>query len=371
MAVTNLGRVVGSSISVASEKASGANTKRPVQDYSVTYMLQLDDPCADEYYIGSAADLPYVGQEHPDLPGFWCVSREFTETEEPTLWTCTVNYTTKRSDVSTGKGSQGGGDSGDSSDSGPTATETRPTEPESEDIETPPWLQPGTASYSTTYVSQVVSWAWLCGINSAGSSGVPTLGNKFNWLTDANYYYTWNGSTVSSVTNSAGEPVWFEYDFPAANIELSFAVTTDKAWMAYPQYLGMLNSDTVSITAPIKLTCPPLSLKYKDLSVQQEIHDDGTKYLSITQSFEFIGHPGGHRVPLVDQGSYSWSGGRTPASTLADRVFSVDSEGNPITTNLNGAGGATGLTEGAGTIWWTPVAAVPNFIWFFNNAKVG
>ena len=370
MAVTNLGRVVGSSVSVTNEKATGSNTKRPVQEYSVTYMIQLDDPCADEYFIGTAEGLPAVGEEHPDLPGFFCISREFSETDEPTLWTCSINYTTKRSDVSTGKGSNGGGSGGGSGGTGPDTGKQRPVDPEADAPETPPWLQPGTANYSTTYISRVVNWAFACGVNGAGVTGVPGNGVKFSWLTDANYFYNVNGHTVSSLTNSAGEPVWFEYDFPAATIELSYSVTTDNAFMAYPEYVGMLNYDTVNIAAPINLSCAPLSLKYKDLSVEQEIHDDGTKYLTINQSFEYIGHPGGHRVPLVDQGSYSWSGGRSGSSTTADIIYSVDAEGNPITVNLDGGGAAVGLTGGAGTVWWTPVAAISGFDWFFTNAKV-
>lgn len=381
MAVNNLGRVIGSSISVSNEKAPGARTKRPIQDYTVTYMIQLDDPCADEYFIGTATGLPAVGEEHPDLPGFFCISREFSETDEPTLWTCTVTFTTKRADVATQSSSDngGGGNGGEEQDGG--FDDPNLEEPVEEDNpEAPPWDQPAEISISTTYVTRVNRNAFLCGFSE---SSVPTAvanldpsvakGTTFNWLHTSymkNVQISNRGAalealTLSPMTNSAGEPVWVEYDFPAYNIEITRAVLPDKANNTFPHLIGTLNADPININWPFPIFIPGLSAKYKDLNVSTEIHDDGQKYLVYTQSIEVLPHTGGHRVPIVDQGSFHFDGGRLPASTKSDRVWSVDAEGNPITENLDGAGDDA-LT--AATVWWTIARPVRGFATLFKNA---
>ena len=389
MSVTNLGRIIGSSISVSLEQAEGSNTKRQVQEYNVIYMIQLDDPCADEYNIGNAPGLPVVGSEHPDLPGFYCMSREFSETDEPTLWTCSVVFSTKVGDASTSKKDTPGnnGQGGDPDQDGGFEDPGLPTPVDTTNPDAAPWTQDAEVSITTTYVTRTNKYAF--GISSisgpGGSTAVPQVvnspnpgtakGTTFPWL-DASYCKNVkiDGSggageyiTLSPMTNSAGEPVWVEHDFPAYNIEIKRAILPEKASAIQPHLIGTLNMDAINITWPYPIFIPALAAKYKDCSVQTQVHDDGTKYLIYTQSIEVLPHTGGHRIPLVDQGSFSFSGGRTTSSTAAQRVWAVDAEGNPMVTNLNGAGD---VALDAATAWWTIDRPVRNFEFLFKQADM-
>ena len=378
MAVTNLGRVPGTSISVTREKIEGAQSSRQVQDYTQVYMLQLDDPCDDEYDIGSAAGLPVVGSFHPDLPAFKCVSRDFQETESPDIWTCTVTYSTKRED-NTSKSPSPGQSKDGTENPGPEQQveldpDPKPTQDTVEDPDAPPWEQPAKVNVSTSYVTRKVENAYFLGRDSTGATGVPTSGGKVGaWVGGG--FNDANGYKITNITNSAGNETSFDASFPAFNIQIEYAAVASKSWLAYPDMLGQLNQTAFTLKDPLIMYIAPLSMKYLELNVSNEIWDDGTQYVIIQQTFEVINHTGGHRIPLADVGpnyydtaNASGSGlpGRGQFNTNAQAKWARDIDDQPMQTWLNGYGGQT--NQEAATLWWCPWYTVEGMNHLFTNA---
>jgi hypothetical protein len=355
MAVTNLGRTHQSSVSVRLEGTPPV----PVQNYTQTWLIKIDDPCTEEGYIGTAPGLPAVGQRE-DVGGLtWiCESRDFAEsTSAPGLYTVTVQWTTDASNFKSSSSNQGNENSGGSGGGGagePPGGEVEPItdapledEGGEDDGEKPPWLKAARWSTQTSWFRGRPAYAYYHGftggINDGDNTALYSTGQQRMFVevlnrvgNDPDGYPAYH-----PFMSSNGEPIKnFEAD--AANITYTCkkAVTSKLlARVTQPSALGSCNWRPINmpIFGILYGTC---YIKYAGLSVEESYYED-QQYFDISLQFDTNIKPGGWRTGFYDEGDFYWQGDTEEGwnGVLTYRKVKLGEDGQPARVALNGFGG--------------------------------
>ena len=378
MAVRNLGRTLQSSIEVT---ITGNPPKR-IQTYTQEWLVRLDDPCTEEAYVGSAPGLPIVGQQSPELPSFYCLSRSFKEsTDVPGLYNVTITWSTDMSKFkATGTGSpQSGGGGGNDNYSPEDDSDKQPKDPNADlSPETPPWERPARWSMATTYMKTLATYSIFCGINADGETGNGIFpADSWPW-TSAGDYITRGRDGINykwlRVENSASEDVFIDKETAQLEYNASFACRRgDVARCTQPFLLNSINSVGVIIPCDGSGYFPG-QVWYKSLSMSTDFFENdefSEVFYNIDMTFATNTNPGGWRTGIADIGGKYYEGGLKWDTDFTEFKIQSDENGNPVKVKLNGFGDKASPTDRPATIWWstkqfadlTKVIRSPELIW--------
>lgn len=338
MAVTVLGRTYSTAF-----QQSVDNQFRLNADYTVTYIVRVDDDCDDENSILASNDIPRLNDKSELYPGLRVVSHSLTEVDYLT-WEVVVTYRLPR--YESGSTPDRGSGVGPGSPEGGDVDPEEPEEITDEDPkEEPPWMRGAKLSINTSKKKSLMSYASFWGTDQTPTPE-PTY---FSWLNPNDLRWgdrygipsPSNPSTVvyQPVTNSSGEPIYYDYDRVVYEITLEKSYETlnggTAAWLA--------NVNTVSI-GPVTLAgvqWPGMTVLLDGAQLSEDFWTDpesGTtkRYWNVT--FRYIIDPEGHFEQFADVGSVYFPGNRTSSNTEDDALVYRNSENEVLTGPLNGYG---------------------------------
>ncbi len=275
-------------------RASDSQERR--RTYTRVYEVRTTDPNDSGYVAGGASGLPRGGDAHPDDNAAFVVKNDPAQhSEDPTLWTVTIEYDTQLSNTAIGKESQQVDSSGE--------TTTNPDSPsEAGQRQENPLSRPPTYSVSHEKVQEVVE-------------------------------YDYNGDPI---LNSAGDP----FDPPPMR-EVSYPVLTIKKNMVsftytmLEQYQDAVNSATWRGFEPGKVKIDGINW--------ESAFENGITYWVVT--FVFKVRYKGWRLRLLDTGFNELIAAETDRPAYKRRIKDKDGAYPNEPQLLNGDGQRLGADE--------------------------
>lgn len=338
MAVTVLGRTYSTAF-----QQSVDNEFRLNADYTVTYKVRVDDECDDENKILASDDIPRLNDKSDLYPGLRVVSHTINQVDY-LVFDVVVTYRLPR--YESGSTPDRGSGVGPGSPVGGDVDPEEPVEITEEDPkEEPPWNRGARLSISTGKKRALMSYATFWGSDQFPS----TTPVRFQWVNAADLrtgsrYGIPSPSNPSEiiyqpVTNSAGEPIYFD------NERIVYEITFEKA---YETLVGgtaawLQNANTVSMN-PVTLAgvnWPGMTVLLDGVQISEDFWTDpevGTTKRFWNVTMRYVIDPEGHYEQFADVGSTYFPGGRLEDSTEDDALVYRNQENEILTGPLNGFG---------------------------------
>lgn len=299
MTLSVLGRTYDNNVSHVLDMKSGRVTHR----HTVKYLVRGTDCAEDEKFVPWTVGIPRLGDESTIYPGLFVESLESEEGEGNNVFTITVNY----------------------------------TNPDRE-LTDRPWDQPYNYSYDTTRKPSLKTRMIYLGHYSSERE-TDLVSTAFGWTADSSKYPDEAGNFTIDVTNSAGDPIYYDGEriLVVCNIEFNALPEDVVYWL---ERVNTINSNVFFLSDEYP-SVDPGKLLLDSFTAERVSHVDEAGEL--TYYFECkarVTHdPLGHWVEFADVGSRYYDPFRAPTSVKSDAQFFRDKNNEVITSELNGRGG--------------------------------
>lgn len=322
MAATHLGRVYQTSVN----EDFDTRTLIVVRSYTTVHLVQTTSDCDDEQYVLEADGLPRLGEYSTVVPQTVVVGRSASESSDGSgIWTVTVNWSTPEKIEGDGEGGNGPGGGGESSVGDP---------------DTPPWERPWVYNYSTMRKQSLKTRMIYLGAYADETEG-PFTPTVFPWTDGTKVAKDPFGSPLIPVTNSAGEPIYYDGERVLQVVSIESAHSSGEYPALWYKLAGTVNNNKcfagpfAGIVDRGKLLCEEAS---PSLDWWTSPSGSLKRYYKLQR--KIVIDPLGHWQEFADVGSLYFSGGaRSVNDDLSDSEAAVGPDGNRTVFNLNGSGG--------------------------------
>lgn len=327
MALTLLGRRYDTGIMSSVDFKTGL-IKR---SHTVSYFIKSTDCDADESTLLETPGLPKVRDESDIFPGLLVESIDLSEGDGDGIWTATVNYVTPEFGDATG----GGGKDNQK-----------------------PWEIPFRISYDTMRKPQLKTRMIFIGASTA-EEPTDLVSNQFPWTRDDAKYPDGYGNYTIDVTNSAGDPIYYdgERSIVVCNIEFSTLPNEMIYWL---DRVNTVNDNYFFLSDEYPSNKPG-TLYMDSFTSDRKVHVDsaGIVYVYYDCKARVAIDPYGHWVEFADVGNRYFDGFRSPTSTPAESKMFRDEKNEPTIGELNGRGGPKASYEGTFFLKYVPYPVYP------------
>lgn len=329
MAVTLLGRKYATTLN-----QGVSDTLQETLEYTVVYIVQTTDDCADEYDVMNAEGLPQIYDRSELYPACRVESRSATEVEKG-VWEVTINYRIPEP-YKAANGGGGGGGLGAGAPGGQDVDPTTDKEiPEDSPTDKKPWEKGTKVTITTGKKKTLLNYAVYLGIDLQQ----PLTPTQFGWTRERDVYRDPSGVPYVPVTNSAGEFIY--YDTERVIINVTFEEALEKIDNVYEMLknVGSVSLDPIPIAGVV---WPEFSVYLEDATLSEDFYTDtetGETSRFWNVSFKYVIDMEGHYELFADVGSMHFPTARTSSDTFASATVYKNAENEIITGPLNGQGG--------------------------------